>query len=135
MTRSNLIRGGKRFPDITPDLRETEDLSALGTATDSCENLEDTMSANAATSTWSNSVALFFGDAIASTEALGREEWSHTGKLKNDLRTIGTLRRVSNIDEPLINVLRGDMSLVGPSPVVQQELREHFNFAQKGLLL
>jgi ABC-type nitrate/sulfonate/bicarbonate transport system permease component len=79
MARSNLIRGGRRFPAITTDLREREESSA-STPTDSINSLEDpiTASAHAAASTWSNSIGLFFGDVIACPSAvvIGREEWS-----------------------------------------------------------
>jgi lipopolysaccharide/colanic/teichoic acid biosynthesis glycosyltransferase len=58
------------------------------------------------------------------------DDWVRTQKLPNGPHTtwIGDLLRVTGIDElpQLINVLRGDMSLVGPCPAVQQELREHY---------
>jgi Undecaprenyl-phosphate galactose phosphotransferase WbaP len=66
---------------------------------------------------------------LANDPAAGRE-WRATHKLREDPRTtrLGTFLRATSIDEvpQLINVLRGDMSLVGPRPVVQQELHDHY---------
>jgi len=58
-----------------------------------------------------------------------KQEWEENHKFENDPRItkMGKILRKTSLDEipQIINILKGDMSIIGPRPMIQEEVDEY----------
>jgi undecaprenyl-phosphate galactose phosphotransferase len=71
---------------------------------------------------------------LLEADSAARDEWSRNFKLRDDPRVtlVGRFLRQSSLDElpQLFNVLRGEMALVGPRPIIAAEIPRYGGYIE-----